>query len=414
MGNLGALDEGCGASVMDMAQPASDRRGMQRDRHLIGAHTHRRIGPTLIVVAGLHGNEAGGVEAIRKIRPEIDALRDKLRGRVYLVAGNTRALTTGKRFVDTDLNRAWTRENLASLGTAELCRKSEGVELTELESLFDSILVTAKNEVYVLDLHSTSAEGVPFATVGDTLRNRHFAQDFPVRIILGIEERLSGTMLESLNNAGCVTLGFEGGSHTAVETVENHAAMIWIALVNAGILWEEDVPQLDEYKAQLAKYLHGPRIIEVRHREPVKPADNFVMNAGYRNFDPVVKGDLVATNRYGEVRARESGLMIMPLYQRLGEDGFFLGRGVARFWIFLSEMLRRMGVPDIVERLPGVTADPGDRETLTIDTRVARFFPLQIFHLLGFRRRKWVDKKLVVSRRRHDIVSPFLPNQNGG
>ncbi|HTH50861.1 MAG TPA: succinylglutamate desuccinylase/aspartoacylase family protein [Pyrinomonadaceae bacterium] len=410
---MATLEEGSGVTVTTRSDAPDERRAFERDRHLVGAHTHRRIGPTLIVVGGLHGNEPAGVEAIRRVRPEIDALRDKLRGRVYFVAGNTRALTTGQRFVDMDLNRAWTRENLANLATPQLCRKSEGVELTELESLFDSILVTARNEVYVLDLHSTSAEGVPFATVGDTLRNRHYVQDFPVRMILGIEEQLRGTMLEYLNNAGCVTLGFEGGSHTSPETVENHAAMIWIALVNAGILWEEDVPRLDLYKAQLGKYLHGPRIIEVRHREAVKPTDVFVMRPGFSNFDPVIKGDVLASNIGGDVRARESGLLLTPLYQHLGEDGFFIGRPVARFWIVLSEVLRRMKVPNIVERLPGVHADPHDRETLTIDTRVARFFPLQIFHLLGFRRRKWAGKKLVVSRRKHDVKSPFLVHHDG-
>ena len=58
--------------------------------------------------------------------------------------------------------------------------------------------VPLKTEVFVLDLHTTSASGLPFATVGDTLRNRHFAQSLPVTILLGIEEQLEGTMLEYL------------------------------------------------------------------------------------------------------------------------------------------------------------------------------------------------------------------------
>ena len=65
----------------------------------------------------------------------------------------------------------------------------------------------------MIDLHSTSADGLPFATVGDTMRNRRFAQNLPVTILLGIEEQLDGTMLEYLNNLGAVTLGFEGGQH---------------------------------------------------------------------------------------------------------------------------------------------------------------------------------------------------------
>ena len=390
-----------------------DRRRADRDRHMMAAYSERRIGPTLIIVGGLHGNEPAGVEAMRRVIPELNRLKSKLRGRVYLVAGNTAALEHGVRFIDADLNRAWTRENMARLSTEELCSKSEGLELTELDGVFDSILVTARNEVYVLDLHSTSAGGKPFATIGDTLRNRHFAQYFPVRILLGIEEQLEGTMLEHLNNAGCVTLGFEGGAHGDPATIQNHAAMIWLALVNAGVIWEEDVPLLEIQEAKLGHQLSHARIVEVLHREAVAPEEEFVMNAGFNNFDPILKGQVVASNKHGEIRSPRSGLILMPLYQKLGNDGFFIGRGVSRFWLWLSEMLRRAKVQSFVEYLPGVSAEPNDPETLTINTHVARFFPLQIFHLLGFRRRKWVDDQLVVSRRRHDVDSPFLELGHG-
>ena len=392
----------------------SDRRKADRDRHIVASYTKRHIGPTLIVVGGLHGNEPAGVEAMRRTKPQLDALHDKLRGRVYFVAGNTRALAKGDRYVGLDLNRAWSRENMASVGTAKLCRKSEGLELTELDQLLDSILVTARNEVYVLDLHSTSASGVPFATVGDTLRNRHFAMYFPVRILLGIEEQIEGTMLEYLNNAGCVTLGFEGGSHNSDETIQNHEAMIWLALVNSGVIWEEDVPGLDGFRDRLASTTpHHAGIMEVRHREPVRAQDEFEMRPGFKNFDPVIKGDVLASNKNGDVCAPESGLILMPLYQKLGEDGFFIVRSVARIWLWLSEVLRKLNVQGLVAYLPGVTADPNNRETLTINTHVARLFPLQVFHLLGFRRRKWVGEKLVVSRRRHDVDSPFIESSCG-
>lgn len=390
-----------------------DRRRADRDRHIMAAYSERRVGPTLIITGGLHGNEPAGIEAMRRVIPELNLLKSKLRGRVYFVAGNTTALEHGVRFIDIDLNRAWTRKNMARLSTPELCSKSEGLELTELDGIFDSILVTARNEVYVLDLHSTSAGGKPFATIGDTLRNRHFAQYFPVRILLGIEEQLEGTMLEHLNNAGCVTLGFEGGAHGDPATIENHAAMIWMALVNAGVIWEEDVPVLESQKAKLGHQLGRLRIVEVLYREPVNPGDDFVMNPGFNNFDPVLKGEILASNKHGDIRSPTGGLILMPLYQKLGNDGFFIGREVSRFWLWLSEVLRRAKVQSFVEYLPGVKAEPNVPETLTINTHVARFFPLQIFHLLGFRRLKWVDDKLVVSRRRHDVDSPFLEPSHG-
>ena len=248
---------------------------------------------------------------------------------------------------------------------------------------------------------------MPFATVGDTLRNRQFAFKFPVPILLGIEEQLDGTLLEYLNNAGAVTFGFEGGQHTAAATIASHEAIAWLAMVNAGILEPGTLPDLEDQSRILAASHGGTMLFEVLERHPVEPHDRFSMDSGFNNFDPVRKGQVLGTDRNGRVLAERDGLLLMPLYQRLGEDGYFIGRPVARFWLWLSGVLRVIGVQRIVHLLPGVSRDPRTPETLEIDTRIARFFPLQVFHLLGFRKRRSTANKLVVTRRRHDTQSPF-------
>lgn len=384
------------------------------DEHVLAAYVAGQRGPTLIIVAGLHGNEHAGVEALVEVQRTLDLIGPELSGRVYLIRGNTRALDKGVRFIDTDLNRAWTRGNLASVGRPDLLALSEGRELTELDQLLDGIMVTACGELFVLDLHSTSATGAPFATVGDTLRNRAFARKFPVPILLGVEEQLDGTMLEYLNNLGAVTLGFEGGSHRSPSTIKNHIAMIRLALANSGVLSVDKIPDLATHLRRLAANVGGPRIFEVRYREAITEEERFVMKPGFNNFDPVAKGQVLAHSRAGAIIAPETGVVLMPLYQRLGEDGFFIGREVSPLWLRLSGLLRRMRVQNIVHWLPGVRRDPNDRETLRIDTRIAKWFPLQIFHLLGFRKRRWADHRLVVSRRRHDVTSPFAGGSYGG
>jgi hypothetical protein len=72
--------------------------------------------------------------------------------------------------------------------------------------------------------------------------------------------------------------------------------------------------------------------------------------------------------------------------------------------------MRRIGVQNWVKLLPGVRADEDDSDTLVINTTVARFFPLQLMHLLGFRKKRWIGNTLVVSRRKHDVKSPFVKN----
>ena len=375
--------------------------------HLIGAFVGKSSGPTLIVIGGLHGNEPGGAIALSNVSMLLGGMAEKLKGRVYFLRGNTRALSQGVRFLDADLNRHWTPENLSNIGSEMLSVTSEGVELAELDRILDSILITAMDEVFVLDLHSTSSDGRPFATVGDTLRNREFAQKFPFWILLGIEEQLDGTMLEYLNNAGAVTLGFEGGQHISAETVKNHEAITWLALVNSGVLSETDLADQGLYRGQLDAGRGGSSIVEVRLRKEISDGDEFEMNQGFNNFDPISKGQVLAKNKYGNILAGESGLILMPLYQKLGDDGFFIGRVISPFWLLLSGILRRIGIQRLIHLVPGVRRDPDDTGKLIVNTNIARFFPLQVFHLLGFRRHRWVGNKLIVSRRRHDTSGPF-------
>lgn len=396
-------------AVQQFAGDAGDNLAGHVDagEHMIAAFVGKSTGPTLIAVGSLHGNEPGGVTALSNVAEKLADRADKLNGRVYFLAGNTRAISAGVRFIDHDLNRAWTPKNLSSDRAVVMANSSERAEIRELDAILDGILITAMDEVFVLDLHSTSTGGMPFATVGDTLRNREFAQKFPVAILLGIEEQLDGTMLEYLNNAGAVTLGFEGGQHIGLETPANHEALVWLALVNAGIIAAGDVPEFSRSKDRLAGRHKRSRVFEVRYRHAITVDDRFVMKPGYSNFDPIRKGEVLGTDRNGKVSAIEKGLVLMPLYQKLGEDGFFIGREISPFWLGLSGILRRIGIQKIVHWLPGVVQDEHDPGTLQVDTGIARLFPLQVFHLLGFRRRRWSGNKLIVSRRRHDTAGPF-------
>jgi succinylglutamate desuccinylase len=237
--------------------------------------------------------------------------------------------------------------------------------------------------------------------MGDTLRNRGFVTKLPIPVILGLEEQIDGALLEFVNNLGHVTAGFEAGRHDLPHSVAHHEALLWLALIAAGCLNERDFPEAEMHRERLKKATAGiPRIVEMRHRHHIRPEDEFRMNPGFRNFDPIHKGDVLGTDCRGPVRARETGLVLLPLYQGQGEDGFFLGREVSVWWLRLSMLLRRLGVPALPRLLPGVSRHPRYQETLVVNTWVARFMPLELFHLLGYRKRRWRGRYLVVTRRR--------------
>ena len=390
---------------MDAA--ARTRTESEFESHLIGGFVGDADGPTVIAIGSVHGNEPSGRLALDRVANRLKSIRGNLRGRVYLLVGNVRAFDRSVRYINDDLNRHWTLENISMNTRLASDARAEDREQHELLTIFREILDSAGDEVYVLDLHSTYAGGVPFATVGDTLRNRHFVQMFPVTSLLGIEEQLEGTMLEFLNNEGAVTLGFEAGQHASADSIDNHEALVTLAIVAAGVLDSDDIPEYSELRHRLALASGRRKVFEVRHREPVSPDDQFLMYPGFSNFDAVKRGQHLATNRHCVIKAKESGLIMMPLYQKQGDDGFFIVRPVASIWLRISEILRRLNLADYINLLPGIRRDPEHKEVVQIDTKIARFFPLQIFHLLGFRRLRWQDNILVVSRRRYDTVSPF-------
>ena len=375
--------------------------------HLIASIRGSLPGPTLIILGGIHGNEPAGVLAADRVWLRMQKRKSVLRGEVLLLRGNTRALEQKVRYIDADLNRQWTAENLRA---AELERGapdvSELLEQRELLSVIREAINRARGEIYFVDLHTTSAHGLPFATVGDTLRNRRFALTFPVTIVLGLEEQIDGTLLEYVNNLGAITMGFEAGQHEAITSVDHHEALIWNATASTGNFHPADLPELDQSQSLLKRVSGGMKVVEVRHRHTILPEDRFKMEPGFMNFQAVRRGKLLARDRKGEIKASETGMILMPLYQALGNDGFFLVREVKRFWLTLSAMLRKLKVGHYVHLLPGVRRDSLNENFLIINTRIARVLPLQVFHLLGFRRLRWTDKYLVVSRRAYDLVGP--------
>jgi hypothetical protein len=187
------------------------------------------------------------------------------------------------------------------------------------------------------------------------------------------------------------------------DAIDRAEAAVWIALVAIGLVDAADVPELDLYQSRLRSGSEGlPRVVEVRYRHHIEPADGFLMDPGYVSFQPVRAGQALGRDIEGPVRAPETGRLLMPLYQKLGQDGFFIVRRVGRFWMGLSAVLRRLRAERFLRWFPGIRRAPAGADSFIVDRRVARWFALELLHLLGFRRHGRSGQYLVVSRRPHD------------
>lgn len=371
-------------------------------RHTICHFPGHPDGPLLVCIGGLHGNEPSGVAALTRVCESLQPWKTRLHGEFLGIAGNLRALASGSRFISEDLNRIWTEPRVAglrSLSTSEHLR-DEAVEQWELLSVIDELLETRAGKVFFVDLHTTSAVGGPFTVFGDTLSNREFAREFPVPMILGLEEQIEGTLMEFVSKRGAVALGFEAGEHDSPESLARQEAAIWIALTATGIVERDDFSNLQEQRAKLEKASTSlPRVVEVIYRHAVTEEDRFSMEPGFSNFDRIREGQIVARDKNGEISAPHSGRVLLPLYQAQGSDGYFLVREVWPFWLRVSKFLRRFHLDLYIHLLPGVQPHPTREGVLFVDSSVARWRTVEIFHLLGFRRWRPEGKHMVFLRR---------------
>jgi succinylglutamate desuccinylase len=385
-------------------QTASPPETTPTTERVLGRLRGSAPGPLLIVVAALHGNEPAGVEGVRRVLARLDGGDPALRGDFVALLGNRQAFARGVRFVAEDLHRVWLPERLRRVRAATGPLAAEDEELRQLDVVLRATLERMRGPLYALDLHTTSGPGPAFAVVDDTLTNREFALSLPVPMVLGLEEELDGLLVHHLlDDYGAVTLGFESGQHGEPAAVDRAEAAVWVALETPGVLSAGARPE-PAMAARLLADASGPlpRVTEVRHRHAIVPDDEFRMERGFASFQPVAAGQVLGHDRRGEVRARESGRVLMPLYQPQGDDGFFLIRRVRPFWLRLSRRMRRLGLDRLVHWLPGVRRDPARPGAYLVDRRVARWFALEIFHLLGYRRHGRVGRRLSVSRRADD------------
>lgn len=306
---------------------------------VIGSFKGQNDGALVLAFGALHGNEPAGVRAIEEV---VQMLQQEAAnspdfifyGKFVGVLGNRKAYETGVRFLEKDLNRQWTLENLRRIQHQQFVGLTdEDLEIAELlEAIHTEIRETSPTTIVLLDLHTTSADGGIFCIPTDEKASLRLAKELHAPVILNLFEGVEGTLLRFAAD-GHFQIGgfpkhifgvaFEAGQHDDPLSVSRSVAGIVNCLRAAGCVEQEDLnTRHDDILLQYSNRL--PKVTRLTHVHHIRPGDEFRMRPGYINFQPIQKGEHLADDVTGPIYAPDDGLILMPLYQPKGSDGFFI------------------------------------------------------------------------------------------
>lgn len=364
---------------------------------ILGKVEGSQPGPTVVFFGGIHGNETSGIFALKDALAGVNA--SYVKGTIYGIAGNLNALKKHQRYIEDDLNRLWTPAHIDII-KSKTNLNSDEAELIELLDILNTILETNTSPFYFIDLHTTSSKTLPFITINDALINRKFSEQFPVPIVLGIEEYLNGPLLSYINQLGYVSLGFESGQHDEFSAITNSIAFVYLALVYSGILEEQAVINFSKYHEQLRLQANNTfDVFEVVYLHSLKKDENFRMLNGFESFEPIKRGTPLAISNESEIISPYHGRVFMPLYQKKGAEGFFIIKPIKPFLLKLSSALRRIKTDSLLVLLPGISWIDKNAGILQVNLKVAKYFAKSIFHLLGYRNRQITSTHLRLNNR---------------
>ncbi|MCZ4319768.1 succinylglutamate desuccinylase/aspartoacylase family protein [Aequorivita viscosa] len=297
-----------------------DEKALKNIPRVIGEYSSGKEGPLLFITAGIHGNEPSGIIALQQVFKTLNKETPEIKGKVVGVSGNKKALQKGVRFIDEDLNRTWTKENIAS----ENIDSHEKKEMFEIIETLNQFSEAQYSKRYFLDCHTTSAASDPYISVQQVNDNDAWAHKFPTYIIRGFSDIVLGCIDHYESRIGITGFVFEGGQHQDKSSEMNHEGIIWLALHNACELNLNQLQEYPEAAALLLEKKQNQKTFEICYRHGLSTDDDFEMEPGYSNFQPIKKGELLAHQNGQPIYSDWNAFIFMPLYQKQGNDGFFV------------------------------------------------------------------------------------------
>lgn len=356
--------------------------------------------PTLVVMVGIHGNEVTGFYALKSIEKTIKEKKLSFKANLYVIAGNLNAISKGNRYDTVDLNRLWADKQLKRINDSQTNFNSDEKEQIEIYAILKNILKDHTGKFYFVDLHTTSAPTSPYLVFSDSINNRQFSKFFPVPIVFGIEEYIQGPLLTYINEFGHVGVGFEAGSHNDKNAILINEAFLWIALAETGCLEKKDIPNYGFYVKKLKELSNfSNKLFEIVDKHSIYKGEKFSMLKGFDNFQKIIKNQALATSNSKTLYSPLNAQIFMPLYQKQGEDGYFIIKRVSSLWLSVSRLVRKYKLYNILKLLPNVSFIDSEKYFIKIKKESICSITEYFFHLFGYRQKTEKEAYTIYSRR---------------
>jgi succinylglutamate desuccinylase len=256
-------------------------------------------GPTSIILAGVHGNEQCGIEAFKKILPELKI--DK--GSVFFIYGNPRAIAVKKRFTETNLNRMFKNENSLS---AEEKNSYEYQRAQFLKNYLNQADV-------LLDIHASgNPESYPFAICEKN--SKEIVKYLPIETVVSgfdnVEPGGTDYYMNSIGKIGiCIECGYLGNPES-----ENVAIQSIDAFLKARGHITNDIP----FKKQSEINMYDLYYTKT---------DKFTLSKPFKDFEQLTKGQIIGTDGETQVLAKNDGIILFACNRsKIGDEAFLFGK----------------------------------------------------------------------------------------
>ena len=245
-------------------------------------YSSNKKGPIVIITGLVHGNEIVGLDVIYELYTKLQNKSIKLlKGKIYFILCNIKALNENVRFIDENMNRIFFDKNSAS-------KSIEGKRVGEIKKIIKLIQKNNKgSKIYNIDMHSVSKGDFKICVLDkNDLKFRNMVKKSSnMKLFFYTDFNLfKGSLIGYLSKIGIKSFCIECGNHTSLNAKKVGVKEIKSFLKN-----------LDMIRKLQLKLSIFKKIREYEFEEIIKAYKGLVLNKNILTETFVKEGEIIGT-----------------------------------------------------------------------------------------------------------------------